>query len=406
MTNSIQGFSLCDADKKEDLQQIFKHILTPKDHFPHRFIISKEETNNLPISSSVFDASTLNLVAVSHKYKETSVDSILFNSIKFFGSGYYVYNKKLFLDPLTNTIIKVNKSEQAGFYEKCEFINIANQIDSNVAINIHADADTCLNSNNVHILPFCRRSFNFSHWHLNTLSSIYLARKHTPDAMIVLPKLVNWQRESLISLDLYDKDKIIEVPLLQSCIVPNAMFFSPMFTWKGIGNTKPMISMFKDAKFFRDCPAQIQKKWAKLPSKIYLSRRSDPAHKLINEHLVEEEFASRGFLILEPQSISYHELAYLVAHVDILAGQSGSALIRAGMCKPDATFIQLAYEGFPTYWLHKVAALTGCSQSYIYVEPRQSIITNPEITEANHFYKIGGWSVNIDNFKAFLRNIF
>jgi capsular polysaccharide biosynthesis protein len=300
----------------------------------------------------------------------------------------------------------VNELTGKGFYQKCDFINTSSQIDSRVAANAIKDAEISLNSSRIHILPFGRRSFNFGHWHLNTLSSIYLALKHVPDAIVVLPMLNKWQKESLVSLGLYDKNKIIEIPLLESCIVPNAMFFSTTFTWHGIPNVKPMISMFKDACFFSNPPEGVSEKWPTPPSKIYLSRKSDPSHKLVNEQLVEEEFASRGFVILEPQSISYHELAYLLAHVDILAGQSGAALIRAGICRPGTIFIQLCYEGFTDYIYHKVAALSGFSKSYLYVEPEQSIIVDREAGKASHFHKISGWSINVKNFKAFMKSIF
>ena len=107
---------------------------------------------------------------------------------------------------------------------------------------------------------------------------------------------------------------------------------------------------------------------------------------MVNEQLVEEEFVSRGFVILEPQSVSYHELAYLLAHVDILAGQSGAALTRAGICRPGTVFIQLCYEGFTDYIYHKVAAVSGFSKSYLYVEPEQQpagmVIDGPAVLNA------------------------
>jgi len=405
MVDFFQGFSLSEAEKSECFNELFKQVLAPSDRQPSRYLVSKEESDYLSVSKSVFDVS-LNITAINHRYKEDLIYSIVFDKVSFFGSGYCTINGKLLLDLLTNTLVDVNAFANGGFYEKCNLKDVNTSMDRYVSHNINKNTQDSLNPRNTHILPFGRRSFNFAHWHLNTLSSIYLAMHHVPEAIIVLPKLNNWQKESLISLGLYNEDKITEISVLDSCIVPNAMFFNTSFVWQRIPAVKPMISMFKDADFARNPPEGIFNKWPTLPSRIYLSRKTDPNHKLVNEQLVEKELASRGFIILEPQTISYHELAYLLAHVDILAGQTGSALIRAGMCKPGAILIQLAYEGITDYIFHKTAVFAGCSKSYVYLEPEQSIIIGPDAVKANHFHRISGWSVNIDNFKAFMQSIF
>lgn len=407
MINTVDGFSLLEAAKEDRLQELFEQIHAPSERHAFQYNLLGEESGSLPIDKLLYNSSSSSFEPVSHTFIEEAIHSVLFEHVHFSGSGYYVFNNHLFLDPLTDTIVRDGTPIASGLYKDCTVLDKCFQIgDRHSLLNSVQCSTVTFNPNKFHILPFGRRSFNFGHWHLNALSSVYLAQKHFPDALVVLPRLNKWQKESLISLGLYNKSNIIEISPLESAKVPNAMFLSTMFIRSGIRNVKPMISMFKKANFSSMPPDNLSDKWPQLPSRIYLSRKSDPGHKLINEHQVEQEFANRGFLILEPQSVSYHELAYLVSHVEILAGQSGSALIRAGICKPGTTFIQLSYEGFTDYIFHKVPALSGFSNSYLYVEGKESIVTVSEVGASKHFYDIDGWTINIDSFKTFLQNIF
>lgn len=185
-------------------------------------------------------------------------------------------------------------------------------------------------------------------------------------------------------------------------MVPNAILISTTFAWNGLNNVKSLVSLFSDRDL---CAMQAKPQISVQPKRIYLSRKSDIAHKLMNEDQVEDEFRKHNFMIIEPRSLPYDELAHLVANSDFLAGPSGSAMVRSIMCKPGATIIRLTYEGFPNYATHKLISLSGAQKSYEYLESKELTLRDKTHSDKS-FSHVISWQINIDNLRYFLGEIF
>jgi hypothetical protein len=407
MNDSASGLLLSDLNARDGFYRAFEEILEPSDRFPFLFNISDEETGTLPIDKTLFHASTRIVSQIKHTFKENRVFSIMFDRLRFYGSGYTMYGKYIVMDSLTPTYLSGYASSTKGIFSDCKFLRTNTIMDSLASTYLKDSPGKILDSRQTYVLPFGRVCHNFGHWHINALSSIFLARKYFPESLIVVPPLNAWQKQSLDLLGLYDENLFITIApsLAGGCIVPNAILVSTTFVWSGLGNAKPLVSSFSDVDLCSRQALQAKSQISDQPKRIYLSRKSNKLHKLLNEDLVEEEFKKCNFEIIEPQKMPYDELACLVSNANFLAGPIGSALFRSIMCKPGATVIQLSYEGFQDYTLHKHISLSGAKKSYVYLESQESIVDEIKPGSGKSFTDIDGWNIDIDSLRCFLREI-
>jgi capsular polysaccharide biosynthesis protein len=407
MNDSVPGLLLSDLNLKGDFCRTFEEISESSSRFPFLFNISDEEAGDLPVDKSVFHASTRLFSQVKHGFKENRIFSIMFDNLRFHGSGYTMYGKYVIMDSLTPTYFSGDSSSVKGVFSDCKFMRGNTLIDRLASNYLNDSPGKILDSRKTYVLPFGRLCHNFGHWHLNALSSIYFAKKYFPESLIVVPPLNEWQKNCLDLFGLYDQEKFITIdPLLAGgCTVPNAIVVSTTFVWNGLNNCKPILSLFSHTDLHSRTTSRTKQQSTDYPKRIYLSRKSEKLHKLINEDLVEDEFKKNNFAIIEPQKLPYDELACMVANASHLAGPNGAALVRSGMCKPGAKIIQLCYEGCPDYWIHKHSSLSGASKSYVYLEGPESIVNDAKANPGNHHAHIEGWKISIDSLGCFLREI-
>ena len=406
MASSIKGLLLTDLIKSNSFYQAFQEITEKADRFPLLIKLSDEENGELALDKLVFDSLTKSFSRVRHPYCENSIHAILFEEMRYFGSGYSIYSNHMILDSLSPYFVEANNIDANGIYSDCNLLRSNTKMDAIASNYLDSLPDQFLDPRRSYILPFGRLCHNFAHWHLNCLTSIYLGRKYFPEALFITPPLSGWQKDSLDLFGLYDEEAFISVhpALAGGCVVPNAIFFSTSFAWKGLNHANLLASIFSSLATSMSQLSRQDYAIEDSPKKIYLSRRSETNHKLFNESEVEDEFRHHGFTILEPQKVPYKQMAYMIANANYLAGPNGAALIRGAMCNHEASIIQLCFEGSPDYWLHKHYSFSGVHKSYVYLEGKDSVIRNNSY-DPSVFWDMEGWTINLDSLRCFLREV-
>jgi len=76
-------------------------------------------------------------------------------------------------------------------------------------------------------------------------------------------------------------------------------------------------------------------------ARVYLARRSNGRHDLVNADEVEAALAARGFVTVHPEDLDFAEQIRLVQHADYLVGAEGAALYLAFFAHPGAKVADL-----------------------------------------------------------------
>lgn len=114
------------------------------------------------------------------------------------------------------------------------------------------------------------------------------------------------------------------------------------------------------ATFAKKLPEQA---W---PEKIYL-RRNSGARKVTNAADLEELLVARGYVIVEPERLTFLQQAQLFSHAKIIVGSSGAALANIVFAPSDAT-IYILIGKFPdtSYWYwQNIACASGKKINYV-----------------------------------------
>jgi Glycosyltransferase 61 len=83
-------------------------------------------------------------------------------------------------------------------------------------------------------------------------------------------------------------------------------------------------------------------------NRIFLARRGG-SHELANASAIEALAVARGFRIVVPQHLEFHEQAGLLHHARFVAGPYGSAMFLAYFAKPGARICMLANPEMPKF---------------------------------------------------------
>jgi hypothetical protein len=188
---------------------------------------------------------------------------------------------------------------------------------------------------------------HFGHFLLESLSRIWYLLKHKPDCNIVvhgnedMSKLPPHVLYTLNLID-FDLDRVTAVTrpvLVDHLLIPESEF---EIRWKAravYGDT--FHEIYERSK--RLLPVD------NTPSRIYLTRRQlkiktpgDRKKVVVNEEEVEQIFARRGFTIIAPEKLPFHQQIAFAAGAGQIAGMKGSALHMSLFCqRPHARVIQM-----------------------------------------------------------------
>jgi capsular polysaccharide biosynthesis protein len=104
-----------------------------------------------------------------------------------------------------------------------------------------------------------------------------------------------------------------------------------------------------------------------LPKKIYLRRKSG-GRKVTNGAEIEAVLLLQGFVVIEPERLSFAQQVALFASVDIIVGASGAAFANIIFCKPLTKIIILIPEYADTsFWYWQNIALASGNNVVSYV---------------------------------------
>lgn len=103
-----------------------------------------------------------------------------------------------------------------------------------------------------------------------------------------------------------------------------------------------------------------------LPDKIFLRRNSD--HRtIINSHEVESFYESRGYLVVEPEKLSFQQQVALFKNAKAIAGSTGAAFANIIFASPDCDihiFISKHPDTIYWYW-QNIACASGIKIKYV-----------------------------------------
>ncbi len=136
---------------------------------------------------------------------------------------------------------------------------------------------------------------------------------------------------------------------------------------KGTGHSHGMFSP-RALQSVRDHLAEVMRKanTRTLPRKVFL-RRNSGVRKVTNAVEIERLLADRGYVVVEPEGLSFIEQAQLFGHARVIVGPTGAGFANAIFCRKEAQVAiliskcqDLAYR----YWVNMLTPI-GVKFSYV-----------------------------------------
>jgi capsular polysaccharide biosynthesis protein len=105
------------------------------------------------------------------------------------------------------------------------------------------------------------------------------------------------------------------------------------------------------------------------PEKIYL-RRNSGVRKVTNATELEELLVVKGYVIVEPENLSFLQQAQLFTHAKVIIGSSGAALANIVFAPSNVkVFILIGKYTDTSYWYwQNIACSSGKTVSYVFGE--------------------------------------
>jgi len=105
------------------------------------------------------------------------------------------------------------------------------------------------------------------------------------------------------------------------------------------------------------------------PEKIYL-RRNSGARKVTNASEIEKLLVGHGYVVVEPEKLTYLEQSKLFSRAKVVVGSSGAALANIIFCPPSAQiYIFISkYPGTSYWYWQNMAAASGKTVQYFFGE--------------------------------------
>jgi hypothetical protein len=201
----------------------------------------------------------------------------------------------------------------------------------------------------------------FGHWLLEMVPRLALAKEHAARWGGKVRYLIN-HRGARHELETF---AAIGIPLDQiERWAPNRCYRAerwiiPSFTSKGALNISPAsVNALRDCFLPQDIPRSPKRR-------LYLSRKSDPFRRVVNEPEVMRLLAECGFECVEPATLSVREQAVLFASAEAVVSVISSGLVNLVFMSPGAKVIEIFPESLflPIEW----ALCELCGIDYFYL---------------------------------------
>lgn len=76
---------------------------------------------------------------------------------------------------------------------------------------------------------------------------------------------------------------------------------------------------------------------------------------MVNEWELERALSNRGFVVINPETLSVQRQIALMQHAEVIVSSSGAALASAVFCPPGATVVEIIPPRYNERWLRLVA---------------------------------------------------
>lgn len=224
---------------------------------------------------------------------------------------------------------------------------------------------------------------NYAHWMSEVLPRVVLfcdEERYKGIPIIVNDGLHKNIMESLFLLAGSDRE-IITLPIGRALVVDELYFTSTAGyvpferrTKKLSGHSHGLFSPLAFERIRNHLNALVQKTEKEAwPEKIFL-RRNSGARKVTNATELERVLVGRGYVIVEPEKLTFSEQVQLFSNAKIIIGSSGAALANMLFAPQNARiFILISKNPDTSYWYwQNMACASGKIVSYVLGEKHAS----------------------------------
>jgi hypothetical protein len=209
-------------------------------------------------------------------------------------------------------------------------------------------------------------SNNYYHWIAEFLSRFWIIDKfpeykdlpliideHLHPNLLEALKLVNSDNRPLITIRYGEGYRV------KKLIIPSKPVFMPPNLKKGVSLTYTHYAVSPTGIAFLREKLDVERRASnhRRKKRIYVTRRAGKYRKLLNEEEIERLFTNYGFIVVRPESLTFHEQIELFSSAEIIAGPAGAAFTNIIFSSSSAKIILL--HAHTTYMWASIASIIG-----------------------------------------------
>jgi capsular polysaccharide biosynthesis protein len=102
------------------------------------------------------------------------------------------------------------------------------------------------------------------------------------------------------------------------------------------------------------------------PKKIVI-RRNSGTRVLLNRNAIEKLLVDRGFVVVEPEKLSFSEQVRIFSQAETIVGATGAAFANIVFCRPSSKLVIMIakHESMPYWYWQNMAHSVGCQVNYV-----------------------------------------
>lgn len=187
---------------------------------------------------------------------------------------------------------------------------------------------------------------NYYHWLIDLLPRLALLKAvgggwNSYARVLINGSGAHYERASLAAMGL-DANKIVYVDSNDRFQIDSATIPSRDDSSKAIAPWK--------VRILRELRDSLPNGARESPRRFYISRRSAPVRRIINEEKLRPLLEENGFEILELESLPWLEQVQLFSKAEVILAPHGAALANAAFCRPGTLIAEInTRESFKSY---------------------------------------------------------
>lgn len=181
----------------------------------------------------------------------------------------------------------------------------------------------------------------------------------------------NPYRHRFISVDPWEKVDITElIYITPTGYVPYDYRKSPA---NPVPDIRPEHACFSPAslEYLKQTAEQLFPEKSSQTRRLFLRRRS-PVRRLLQQEAIEQLLTTKGFMVIEPEHLSFAEQVDIFRQAEVIVGQAGAALGNMVFAPKGCRVIALAaYSPFSNFhYFSNLAATLGHELCYVFGESK------------------------------------